>query len=255
MRREDKRRPKLAGPLRQSRAPLGGDYFGWFRLRTSGSYPRSAQGAVCHLEPTEDPDPPPSWFHEDYGGYLLQLTEAKARADKLAPGSLALCRFAVPRGYSYETYDGREYDVELDWDVCYAAPHPAFEEAWRRAGARNVAATLAHEERERAEAERRWRQPFLMLLCVTRHSGLSWNYAGDPCHREELCGYEAALHHGLELCPYGLGDWAPKGPLLAGGPKRPTAEEAIDALRARLAKDRPGFDLGKVTRCRDWQVR
>lgn len=260
MRREDKqpvlakdlfRKPiRVADALHAAADPVGQDYLGWFRLRTNGNYYISDK-AVCHLEPV-DAKPLPDWYSEQYEDiHALHFSEEAAREHKMAPGSLVLVSLALPRGYSYETDCGREYDVEIGVEVCYAVPHPAYEEAWRRLRERNAACTAAEEGAKHAELEKVWRQPWMMAVDIVYHDGTTFDGCGDgpPRTDERLRGYSARLCHSPELSNgYGRRGIVGAKHWLSYGQQRKTADEAVESLGEKLRAEGRKINLTKIRR-------
>jgi len=243
MRREDRKKARL---LRSVRDPIGADYVGWFRLRTEGFNFKGKP--ECELVPVDEDDLP-GWYYEEYKDlHSLRMEEGYARSEKLAPGSLALLRLSKPHYSRCETQDGTEYDCDTEWEVCYAAPHPYFEEAWRRFKDRLTAAKLAEDEAKREETDRQWRQPWRMAIEVVYHNGLTFDGCGDgpPRTDDRLRSYVARLVHDPKL---GFGSRSvTSGHWLAYGKEKKTKDEAVVDLQRAVLEAGRDLSLAKVKR-------
>lgn len=240
MRREDKRDLKLSERLRTTRHPTGGDYIGWFRLRTSeAAQLLTVKPVVGRLEPVEDPEPLPHWFHEAEYLHSMVYCEEGARHDKLAPGSLALLRVSPPVSYKSWTDCGWEYDTETAWEILCVLPHPCFDEAWTRTLSR-LAFLREAEKAERAAALASvWRQPWKMAVDLSYHDGTSFRFS-----EESLRNYTARLVHSPSFGRKG-GVSAAKH-WLAYGKERKTEEEALASLAEVVKEMGHRLDLSKI---------
>lgn len=228
MRREDKRNRKLFERLRGTRHPTREDYIGWFRFRTSEASTSTTHPTVGRLEPVEDPEPPPHWFHEAEYLNSMEYQEAGARHDKLAPGSLVLLRVSPPVGQKSWTECGWEYDVDTEWEILCVLPHPCFEEAWTRSLSRLAALRANQKAEQAASTASAWRQPWKMTIDVNFHDG---NYTARLVHSPAFSwkgGVSAAKH------------W------LAYGKERKTEEEALASLAEVVKEMGHRLDLSKI---------
>lgn len=247
MRREDKRNPKLSERLRTTRHPTGGDYIGWFRLRTSeAAQLQDIKPVVGRLEPVEDPEPPPHWFYDCEYLFSMEYREESARHDDLAPGSLALLRVAPPVGQKSWTDCGWEYDTETAWEILCVLPHPCFEEAWTRTLSRLAALREAEKAAQVAAVSSAWRQPWKMAIDVNFHDGTTFRFSGDgpPGFDERLRNYTARLVHSPAFSWKGGVSAAKRW--LAYGKECKTEEEALASLAEVVKKMGHRLDLSKI---------
>ena len=247
MRREDKRKDRLADQLRATRHPMRGDYFGWFRFRTSeAAQLQDIKPVVGRLEPVEDPEPPPHWFYDCEYLFSMEYREESARHDDLAPGSLALLRVSPPVSYKSWTDCGWEYDTETAWEILCVLPHPCFDEAWTRTLSRLAFLREAKKVAQVAAVSSAWRQPWKMAIDLKYHDGTTFQYAseGYPGFDERLRNYVACLVHSPSFDRRG-GVFAAKH-WLAYGKERKTEEEALASLAEVVKEMGHRLDLSKI---------